>query len=90
MVNENLVAACGLYCGWCPFYLVGCEEFKCGGCWSRDKCAIRDCAKEKGLKICTYCQEFPCQKLYEMYSKMDKFFDEIKKAFPHEIKSQIK
>ncbi|RLI20550.1 hypothetical protein DRO54_06035 [Candidatus Bathyarchaeota archaeon] len=90
MMSENLVAACGLFCGWCPFYLVGSEEFKCGGCWSREKCAIRDCAKEKGLKICTYCKEFPCQKLYKMYGRMNEFFDEIKRTFPHGIKPPIK
>jgi len=86
-VKEELIAPCGLYCGWCPFYLAGSKEFKCKGCWSREKCSIRDCAKNKGLKICTYCPEFPCQKLYDMYSHMDQFFNDIKKAFPHGIKA---
>ncbi|MEM3731611.1 MAG: hypothetical protein QW667_05735 [Candidatus Bathyarchaeia archaeon] len=70
MVEENLIGPCGLYCGWCPFYVVGSKEFTCKGWWAREKCEIRDCAKSKGLK------------LYGMHGQMDKFFDNIKKAFP--------
>ncbi len=86
-VKEELIAACGLYCGWCPFYVAGSKEFKCNGCWSREKCKIRDCARERGLKICTYCPEFPCKKLYNMYTRMDEFFDQIKRAFPGGIRA---
>jgi hypothetical protein len=86
MSHDELLGPCGLNCGWCPFYIKGSPQLKCGGCWSREKCGIRDCAKNKGLKICTYCQEFPCKKLYEMYGKMNDFFDEMKKAFPKGIK----
>jgi len=50
-MNENLIGPCGLYCGWCPFYIVGSKEFQ-------------------------------CLRLYGAYGQMDKFFDDIKKAFP--------
>ena len=84
-----LLAPCGLYCGWCPYYIQGTEKFKCPGCWERkDECSIRDCAKDKGLKLCTYCSSFPCDKLSRMYAKMDKFFEEIKRDFPEGIKPQ--
>jgi len=86
MVEEKLIAPCGLYCGWCPYYLVGTKEFSCPGCWERKKCNIRDCAKSKGLKLCTFCPEFPCEKLYKMYRDMEKFLDEIKRDFPDGIK----
>jgi hypothetical protein len=85
-MNENLIGPRGLYCGWCPFYVVGSKEFTCKGCWSREKCEIIDCAKSKGLKLCAFCQEFPCLKLYGAYGQMDKFFDDIKKAFPQGVK----
>ena len=66
--------------------MAGTDEFKCSGCWSRKEgCKIRDCAKSRGLRLCTFCAEFPCSKLYEMYAKMGEFFDEIKKDFPREI-----
>ncbi len=85
-VKEELIASCGLYCGWCPFYLFESKEFTCMGCWSREKCDIRDCARDKGLRICTYCPEFPCKKLYDMYGRMNEFFDEIKETFSSGIK----
>ncbi len=85
VLDEKLVAPCGLYCGWCPYYVAGTREFKCGGCLTREKCVIRDCAFEKGLRLCTYCNQFPCKKLYNMYTKMNKFFDEVKKDFPEGV-----
>jgi hypothetical protein len=85
-LDDDLIGPCGLCCGWCPFYSVGTKEFTCKGCWSREKCTIRDCAKNKGLKLCTFCQDFPCQKLYKMYGQMDKFFNDIKEAFPKGVK----
>ena len=44
------------------------ENVKCYGCPSdgevADKqCKARPCAKEKGLKNCAFCNEFPCDKL---------------------------
>jgi hypothetical protein len=88
MSRDELLAPCGLNCGWCPFYLKGTPQYKCKGCWNCEKCemGIRDCAKARNPKICTYCREFPCQKLYKMYAQMDKFFDNIKEAFPEGVK----
>jgi len=79
-IDEKLIAPCGLYCGWCPFYVFDLKDFKCPGCWMREECAIRDCAADKGLKLCTFCENFPCEKLYNMYRNMDKFFNDIKSA----------
>ena len=44
------------------------ENVKCDGCQSNgqvaDKeCRARPCAKERGVKNCAYCEEFPCEKL---------------------------
>lgn len=33
-----------------------------GGCGDPD-CAIRKCAVDKGLELCAFCDEFPCQRL---------------------------
>ncbi len=84
-LSRELIGACGLYCGWCPYYLIGTEEFKCGGCWSREKCGIRDCAARKGLRICTCCPEFPCRKLYDMYGKMRDFLNQIRRDFQNQL-----
>jgi len=84
--REELLGPCGLNCGWCPFYLKGTPQFTCKGCWRREKCEIRDCAKSRNLKICTYCLKFPCEKLYKTYGEMGKFFNDIREAFPSGIK----
>jgi len=44
------------------------DNVKCDGCPSNgevaDKeCKARPCAKEKGIKSCAYCGDFPCDKL---------------------------
>jgi len=35
-----------------------------GGCGDPD-CAIRICAKERGLEVCALCEDFPCQLLVD-------------------------
>ncbi|UCF60288.1 MAG: DUF3795 domain-containing protein [Anaerolineaceae bacterium] len=49
------------------------ENVKCDGCLSdgvvADKvCQARPCAKEKGVKNCVYCDEFPCDKMKHLIS----------------------
>ena len=44
------------------------ENVKCDGCPSDGRvadqgCQARPCAKEKGVKGCAYCDEFPCDKM---------------------------
>lgn len=47
----------------------------CDGCWSANdrlfpgclKCQIRICAREKDLENCGNCQEYPCNKLDEVF-----------------------
>lgn len=31
------------------------------------KCEVRKCARDKGLKNCAYCSEYPCEKLNKLY-----------------------
>jgi len=46
-------------------------DINCDGCTSNStklfnycgKCDIRKCAKEKGVKNCAYCADYPCEKL---------------------------
>jgi len=86
---DKLIAPCGHYCGWCPYYVKGTEEFKCPGCWElKKRCpwGIRECAQERSLKLCTFCSEFPCPRLYELYSRMGEFFDTIKENFPKGVR----
>ncbi|MFX0145917.1 MAG: DUF3795 domain-containing protein [Candidatus Hodarchaeota archaeon] len=49
------------------------ENVKCDGCLSdgvvADKvCKARPCAKEKGVKNCVCCDEFPCDKMKHLIS----------------------
>ncbi|MHA2391614.1 MAG: DUF3795 domain-containing protein [Promethearchaeota archaeon] len=76
MVENNLAAPCGIYCGACRQYLLWKKDLLeergyktgCKGCRIRNKnCAFirRDChaLKKKELDYCYECEQFPCQKL---------------------------
>lgn len=73
--NKNLIAPCGLYCGECSAFQNG----GCGGCISRKGlclkytkiCKIYSCCVEKkGLKVCSQCQEFPCEKFGAFFNTL--------------------
>ncbi|MEM3458138.1 MAG: DUF3795 domain-containing protein [Candidatus Bathyarchaeia archaeon] len=60
---------CGIYCECCPVYKR--KEKRCFGCdWVNEQlrkvrdshrgCAFWECAKEKNVKSCFLCKEFPC------------------------------
>ncbi len=63
---------------WSRLFKVGIkpEDINCDGCQSDGGrlfnycrvCEIRKCGKEKGLKNCGYCGEYPCSKLYFIFS----------------------
>ena len=62
MAFSSLATACGLFCGFCRFYMRG----ECKGCGSEDRreCAVyRCCRVENGLTFCKECKRFPCEKL---------------------------
>ena len=76
MVDNNLAAPCGIYCGFCRQYLAlknnKLEEkglkLGCQGCRIRNKnCAFirRDCSKlrKKEIAYCYECEDIPCNKL---------------------------
>jgi len=73
VVNAELVAYCGLYCGACRSYLGG----KCTGCHENSKatwCKVRSCCMERQIKSCAECAEFPepraCKKFNNFISKL--------------------
>lgn len=52
------------------------ENVKCDGCLSIGKiadinCKARPCAREKGIKNCAYCDEFPCNKVKNLIASKD-------------------
>ncbi|MFX1453947.1 MAG: DUF3795 domain-containing protein [Promethearchaeota archaeon] len=82
MVDNNLAAPCGIYCGACRQYLLLKKDlleergFKvgCRGCRIRNKnCAFirRDCPalRKKELDYCYECEHFPCQNLQRIDSQ---------------------
>ncbi|MHC4574996.1 MAG: DUF3795 domain-containing protein, partial [Planctomycetota bacterium] len=63
--DADLIAPCGLYCGECSAFQNG----GCGGCISRKGLSLKYtkickiyscCADERGLRVCSECEEFPC------------------------------
>ncbi|MHA2034903.1 MAG: DUF3795 domain-containing protein [Promethearchaeota archaeon] len=82
MVENNLAAPCGIYCGACRQYLLLKKDLLeargykvgCKGCRIRNKnCAFirRDCSalKKKELDYCYECDQFPCQNLQKIDSQ---------------------
>jgi len=81
MIDNNLAAPCGIYCGACRQYLLWKKDLLeergykigCKGCRIRNKnCAFirRYCPalKKKELDYCYECEQFPCQKLQKIDS----------------------
>ncbi|MFW9784779.1 MAG: DUF3795 domain-containing protein [Candidatus Heimdallarchaeota archaeon] len=66
------------------------EELLCDGCISNqrlfswcEKCDIRNCAREKDLKNCAYCKNYPCETLENVFGKdvsAKETLDEIKSS----------
>jgi hypothetical protein len=57
VADQNLIAACGLYCGACKKYLRG----SCPGCAANQNatwCSVRSCCGQRGYKSCADCTEF--------------------------------
>ena len=65
------------------------EDINCDGCALGEEglfshchvCEIRKCGRERELKNCAYCNEYPCQKLNQLFLMVPKgkaVLDEIK------------
>lgn len=72
IVNKDLVAYCGLYCGACGSYLKG----RCPGCHENAKatwCKIRSCCAEHAFSTCAVCGDFKdpndCRKFNNFIAK---------------------
>ena len=75
MIDDNLAAPCGLYCGPCEYV-----EKECRGCGNVDGkpfwtaqmkiecCPLYDCCiNNKQLEHCGLCDELPCKTFLEFY-----------------------
>ncbi|MCL5260691.1 MAG: DUF3795 domain-containing protein [Gammaproteobacteria bacterium] len=76
IVDDKLIAMCGLYCGACKRYLKG----ACPGCRENLKatwCKVRTCCLENSFSCCADCQKFAdynqCKKLNNFISKIFAF-----------------
>ena len=68
--DESMLAPCGMNCTVCYMHAAPRKYGKaCIGCFGGDankpqhcrKCAIRQCAFEKGLTQCHLCEDMPCR-----------------------------
>ena len=66
MMDENLLAPCGSYCGTCEF-LNREEKPNCSGCGNQGghpfwgECKLHACARKHRLSHCAECEDFPCE-----------------------------
>lgn len=66
-INVVMFAPCGMNCKVCYKHCY--YKNPCEGCLKSDvgkpehcrKCKIKDCVKEKGLRYCFECKEYPCK-----------------------------
>jgi hypothetical protein len=99
MVENNLAAPCGIYCGMCRQYLALKKDlleekglkWGCQGCRIRHKnCTFirRDCAplRKNEIAFCYECEKFPCQNL----KKIDKIYRERYSVYLIENLKRIK
>lgn len=67
-IDKKIVSICGINCVVCYKHL-STKKYKCNGCRYDDetlpehcrKCKIKDCAKNRNLKYCFECGEYPCK-----------------------------
>ncbi|MCX6281917.1 MAG: DUF3795 domain-containing protein [Bacteroidetes bacterium] len=72
VVDQSLIAYCGLYCGACKKYISG----TCLGCHENNKagwCKVRACNIQNNYQSCADCKEFSnpmdCKKFNNFFSK---------------------
>jgi hypothetical protein len=69
LIPAYLLAPCGMNCMVCYVHLK--DKKPCDGCLGDDarkpercrSCAIKDCARGKGLAYCHECCDFPCKRI---------------------------
>ena len=76
-LDDSVLGYCGLFCGGCKAYQdttsgqtkAGEDATPCLGCASEvvapwcQECEIKRCCREKALRTCLHCKEYPCEKL---------------------------
>lgn len=97
--NDQLLGYCGLFCGNCLYFQntakgigtdLGDGTFAdCKGCnsgsatpWCTD-CGIKKCNREKGIRYCLQCKDFPC-------SQMTGFINDPKYAYHIDVEDNMK
>lgn len=72
MIDNPLIACCGVDCKACPDY----REKKCPSCratvWATgDECMPVACCREKQIDCCAGCASFPCADMAAFYEESD-------------------
>ena len=78
MEFDSLATACGLYCGFCRFYM----DEECKGCSSvnRADCTLYKCCRlDRKLRFCTECDDFPCSELKSSVGLHPDWLEELAK-----------
>lgn len=69
---KRIVGVCGILCEACPLFRR--REDRCPGCViynekarreGSEPCPLYNCAKDKRVGMCFYCDEFPCDLHYK-------------------------
>ena len=72
-IYEGEIAPCGIYCGGCPKFDLGCgckgAEIGCRKCKGIYVC----CVELRHLKFCYECRAFPCYKFKAFSSRWEKY-----------------
>jgi hypothetical protein len=63
-------------------HIVSPEEMICKGCASLEQCHYRDvreCAEDKEISNCGNCNDYPCDKINEVFDRTDAYAKQCKK-----------
>jgi hypothetical protein len=79
IIDEKLIAKCGLYCGSCGKYIAG----KCPGCCENIKatwCKIRSCCIDLNIYSCADCKTIKASECKKRNNVISKIFSLIFKS----------
>ncbi len=67
------------------------EDIKCEGCFSNRlheycaTCGVRQCTREKGHRVCSFCDEYPCNKIEKVWEATGVPVEELKSTLAKEL-----
>ena len=79
-----MIARCGLACEICKHFnkeCLGCEKENSFS----NRCLIFNCSKEKNIKYCLQCKEYPCRLMVGLSKSYCPIYSELKSKLTNQL-----